>query len=50
MPTVCPACGAEDRLAAVGPGVERLSEEAAALFPEARIATLSRTCSGRPGR
>ncbi len=41
IPEACPACGAEDRLAAVGPGVERLSEEAAALFPQARIATLS---------
>ena len=41
MPTVCPSCQAEDRLAPVGPGVERLSEEAAALFPEARIAVLS---------
>ena len=41
MPTVCPACQAEDRLAPVGPGVERLGEEAAALFPDARIATLS---------
>ncbi|MEM7519787.1 MAG: primosomal protein N' [Pseudomonadota bacterium] len=41
MPTVCPSCGAEDRLAPVGPGVERLGEEAAAIWPEARIATLS---------
>ncbi len=41
MPTACPACGAEDRLAAVGPGVERLAEEAVTLFPKARIATLS---------
>ncbi|MEM6481567.1 MAG: primosomal protein N' [Pseudomonadota bacterium] len=41
IPKVCPACGAEDKLAPVGPGVERLSEEAATLFPEARIATLS---------
>ncbi len=41
IPKVCPACGAEDRLAPVGPGVERLAEEAAALFPKARIATLS---------
>ena len=41
MPTVCPSCEAEDRLAPVGPGVERLGEEAAILFPEARIATLS---------
>lgn len=41
MPEACPDCKAEDRLAAVGPGVERLTEEAQALFPEARIATLS---------
>ncbi|MEP2030911.1 MAG: primosomal protein N' [Paracoccaceae bacterium] len=41
MPVVCPSCEAEDRLAPVGPGVERLGEEAAALFPEARISTLS---------
>ncbi|WP_417733725.1 primosomal protein N' [Roseovarius sp.] len=41
LPTTCPSCGVEDRLAAVGPGVERLAEEAAALFPEARIAVLS---------
>ena len=41
MPEVCPSCEAEGKLAAVGPGVERLGEEAAELFPEARIATLS---------
>ncbi|WP_299782311.1 primosomal protein N' [uncultured Roseobacter sp.] len=41
MPQVCPSCDVEGKLAAVGPGVERLGEEAAALFPEARIATLS---------
>ena len=41
IPTVCPSCGAEDKLAPVGPGVERLSEEAAGLFPEARVAVLS---------
>ncbi|MEQ6201486.1 primosomal protein N' [Sulfitobacter sp. HNIBRBA2951] len=41
MPTVCPSCEAEDKLAPVGPGVERLGEEATALWPDARIATLS---------
>jgi primosomal protein N' (replication factor Y) len=41
LPAACPACGVEGRLAAVGPGVERLAEEATALFPEARIAVLS---------
>ena len=41
MPAACPSCGAEGRLAPVGPGVERLAEEAAALFPDARQAVLS---------
>lgn len=41
MPTVCPSCGAEDRMAPVGPGVERLGEEAVELFPDARVAVLS---------
>ncbi len=41
IPAACPSCAAEDRLAPVGPGVERLAEETAALFPEARLAVLS---------
>ncbi|MEC8196719.1 MAG: primosomal protein N', partial [Pseudomonadota bacterium] len=41
VPTECPNCAAEDRLAPVGPGVERLAEEATALFPDARVVTLS---------
>jgi primosomal protein N' (replication factor Y) len=41
MPIACPDCGAEGRLAPVGPGVERLAEEVAALFPTARTAVLS---------
>ena len=41
LPEVCPSCQVEGKLAAVGPGVERLAEEAQALFPEARIAVLS---------
>jgi len=40
-PTVCPACEAVDSLAACGPGIERLAEEVAALFPQARILALS---------
>ena len=39
--SVCPNCAAEESLAAVGPGVERLQEEAAALFPGARTMVLS---------
>jgi len=41
MPPACPACGAEGKMVPVGPGVERLAEEAARRFPEARIAILS---------
>lgn len=35
-PERCPECQAEDSLAACGPGVERLAEEVAKLFPEVR--------------
>ena len=41
IPQACPHCGAEGKLAPVGPGVERMAEEAQALFPQARIAVLS---------
>jgi primosomal protein N' (replication factor Y) len=36
IPIECPACGAADSLTPVGPGVERITEEAAALFTDAR--------------
>jgi primosomal protein N' (replication factor Y) len=38
VPTACPACGAPDSLIACGPGVERVAEEVATLWPEARLA------------
>lgn len=41
IPTACPACGAEGKLAAIGPGVERLAEEVSARFPDARAVVLS---------
>jgi len=40
-PLKCPQCGAEKCLAACGPGVERVAEEFAALFPCARLAIAS---------
>jgi primosomal protein N' (replication factor Y) (superfamily II helicase) len=40
-PHACPHCAAEESLVAVGPGVERLQEEAANLFPNARTMVLS---------
>jgi primosomal protein N' (replication factor Y) len=36
IPEECPSCGAAHSLTPVGPGVERITEEAAACFPEAR--------------
>jgi primosomal protein N' (replication factor Y) len=36
IPEKCPACEAVNSLAAVGPGVERITEESGKLFPEAR--------------
>lgn len=40
-PDTCPACGAEESLVACGPGVERIAEEAARLFPHAHIAVMA---------
>ncbi len=40
-PHACPHCAAEESLVAVGPGVERLQEEASSLFPNARTMVLS---------
>jgi primosomal protein N' (replication factor Y) len=41
IPTACPSCGAEGKLAPIGPGVERLAEEVTERFPAARLAVLS---------
>jgi primosomal protein N' (replication factor Y) len=40
-PDACPECDTPDSLTACGPGVERLAEEVATLFPDARTLTLS---------
>ncbi len=40
-PVECPSCHATESFAAVGPGVERLEQEAAELFPQARVLVLS---------
>lgn len=41
IPAACPACGVEGRLAPVGPGVERIAEEVAQRFPDAKATVLS---------
>ena len=45
-PHLCPQCHEADTLTACGPGVERLAEEAEALFPDIRTLVLS---SDTPG-
>ena len=45
-PDACPACGAQESLTACGPGVERIAEEVAEVFPDARRIVLS---SDMPG-
>jgi len=40
-PEVCPECKAEDSLVACGPGVERIADEVAALFPDAKVAVVT---------
>ncbi len=41
LPLACPSCKVEGKMAAVGPGVERIAEEAALAFPDAKMAILS---------
>ncbi|MFD1199751.1 primosomal protein N' [Brucella gallinifaecis] len=46
VPEACPECGTLDHLVACGPGVERIAEEVAATFPDARIIVLSSDMAG----
>ena len=41
LPAICPSCEATDTLAACGPGVERLADEAAAAWPDYRTAIMT---------
>lgn len=45
-PDACPSCGDVDSLTACGPGIERVAEEAALLWPEARRLVLSSDLPG----
>ena len=49
-PAKCPECGDEDSLVACGPGVERIADEVAALFPEARTAVVTSDTIWSPQR
>jgi primosomal protein N' (replication factor Y) len=48
MPRKCPNCGVEDGLTSVGPGVERIADEAQAHFPQARVEILSSDTTSTP--
>ena len=49
-PRCCPECGEEESLVACGPGVERIADEVAALFPEARRAIVTSDTIWSPAR
>jgi primosomal protein N' (replication factor Y) len=49
-PKACPECSEEDSLVACGPGVERIADEVAALFPEARTAVVTSDTIWSPAR
>ncbi|PCG09496.1 primosomal protein N' [Sphingomonas ginsenosidimutans] len=50
VPRLCPECQNEDTLVACGPGVERIADEVAALFPEARTAVVTSDTIWSPAR
>ena len=49
-PEACPVCEASHGLVACGPGIERLAEEVAERFPDARCLVLSSDFQGGPDR
>jgi primosomal protein N' (replication factor Y) len=49
-PRECPECHEEDSLVACGPGVERIADEVAMLFPEARTAIVTSDTLWSPER
>ncbi|CAM5776389.1 primosomal protein N' [Labrys miyagiensis] len=50
VPRACPSCEGEDTLTPCGPGVERIAEEVAGLFPEAHTVILSSDIHGSTER
>ncbi len=49
IPDSCPDCEEEDSFKACGPGIERLTEEASMLFPEARLQMIASDTMNGPG-
>jgi primosomal protein N' (replication factor Y) (superfamily II helicase) len=50
LPPDCPQCGKQGTLVPSGPGVERIAEEVATRFPQARALVLSSDMAGGPKR
>jgi len=48
MPETCPSCSATESFVPCGPGIERIAEEAAARWPEARICAVASDTLDRP--
>lgn len=48
IPETCPSCGAAGSLTPIGPGIERVLEEARARFPDARILVMASDTLGSP--
>jgi len=48
-PAHCPNCLAPDAFVAIGPGVERVTEEVREMFPEARVEIFSSDTGNTPG-
>ncbi|MGB3722548.1 MAG: primosomal protein N', partial [Pacificimonas sp.] len=49
-PELCPECGEADTLVPCGPGVERIAEEAAQRFPDARLMLATSDTIGSPAK
>ncbi|MFZ9395459.1 MAG: primosomal protein N' [Erythrobacter sp.] len=49
-PATCPECGEPDCLVACGPGVERIADEVAQRFPQARVAVATSDTLNTPER
>jgi primosomal protein N' (replication factor Y) len=49
-PPTCPECGEPDCLVACGPGVERIADEVAELFPQARVAVVTSDTISSPDK
>jgi primosomal protein N' (replication factor Y) len=50
LPPSCPKCGSADSLTPCGPGVERIAEEVAEIFPDKRLTILSSDMTGGVAR